>query len=291
MSNPESPSILHEVYAMRYSIWDTSDSDNMDDIKLYEELIRMKKAGQSGVLVTVVESRGSTPRKAGAKMLVRDDGSTLGTVGGGAVEQRALHDANEVFATGQPRSIVCELTEAHGMTCGGSLQLFLEPLARIPRLLIVGKGHIGQALQDLGTRTGFAVTMLEPPEVEQSGCDLRQELDCCLNEQTTYVVIACPTHHQDFLAARVMLETPPHFVGMVGSRRKRTSMETYLAENGCKETAIASVFTPVGLDIAAETPAEIALSILAQIVRDYRRHDQHFVSNSSGCRPIPTDGP
>ncbi|MBE0577215.1 MAG: XdhC family protein [Desulfuromonadales bacterium] len=262
----------------------------MDDIKLYEEMIRMKKAGRAGVLVTVVESRGSTPRKAGAKMLVRDDRSTLGTVGGGAVERRALQAANEVFATGRARSIVCELTEAHGMTCGGSLQLFLEPLARIPRLLIVGKGHIGQALQDLGTRTGFAVTMLEPPEDEQSCCELRQELDCRLNEQTTYVVIACPTHPQDFLAARIVLENQPHFVGMVGSRRKRTSMETYLAENGCRETAIASVCTPVGLDIAAETPAEIALSILAQIVRDYRHYDQHIVSNSSGCRPIPTDG-
>lgn len=246
----------------------------MEEIKLYEELIRLKKAGRAAVLVTVVESHGSTPRKAGAKMLVRDDKSTLGTVGGGAVELRALQGADEVFATGETRSIVCELTEAQGMTCGGSLRLFLEPLAHVPRLLVVGKGHIGQALQEIGGRTGFAVTLLDPPADEPAGSLLSQELTQRLSGRAGYVVIACPTHQQDFIAARAALESQPRLVGMVGSRRKRKSMESYLAENGCGESAIAAVLSPVGLDIAAETPAEIALSILAQLVQDFRQHDR-----------------
>lgn len=244
----------------------------MEDIKLYEELIRLKKAGQSGVLVTVVDSQGSTPRKAGAKMLVRADRSTVGTVGGGAVELQALDAAGEVIGTTKPRTITCELTEEQGMTCGGSLRLFLEPLAAIPRLLVVGKGHIGQALQDLGGRAGFAVTLLEPPADEAVFASLSRDLTGQLSDRTAYVIVACPSHQQDFIAVQAALESQPRLVGMVGSRRKRRSLDSYLADNGIPDAAIASVSSPVGLDIAAETPAEIALSILAQLVRDYRNH-------------------
>ncbi|HKL24758.1 MAG TPA: XdhC family protein [Desulfuromonadales bacterium] len=246
----------------------------MEDIKLYEELLRLKKAGQSGVLVTVVDSQGSTPRKAGAKMLVRDDRSTIGTVGGGAVELRALEAAEEVFTTGKARTLECELTEPHGMTCGGSLRLFLEPLAAIPRLLVVGKGHIGQALRDLGSRTGFAVTLLDPPAGEDASASLHGDLSAQLGDRPGYVVVACPSHQQDFIAVRAALESRPRFVGMIGSLRKRKSLENYLADHGIPDAAIAAVASPVGLDIAAETPAEIALSILAQLVGDYRGHDR-----------------
>ena len=247
----------------------------MEEIKLYEELLKLKQAGQPGVLVTVVESQGSTPRKAGAKMLVRDDQSTVGTVGGGAVELRALDAARQVFTTGLPTMVACELTEAQGMTCGGSLTMFLEPLTVIPRLLVVGKGHIGQALRDLGSRSGFAVTLIVPPgEEEGSDQSLQQELAAALAGRSGYVVVACPTHRQDFIAVRSALQIPAHWVGMVGSRRKRKSLDQYLAEQGIPGSAIATVASPVGLDIAAETPAEIAVSILAQLVQDYRSHEK-----------------
>lgn len=246
----------------------------MDDIKLYEELIRLKKAGRSGVLMTVVDSQGSTPRKAGAKMLVRDDRTTLGTVGGGAVEQRALRGAEEVFATGRSQIITCELTEAHGLTCGGSLRLYLEILTPIPQLLVVGKGHIAQALSELGPRTGCAVTLIEPPPVNQDAwpalCD---EIRTLANGQASYIVIACPSHDQDFAAARAALEADTGFVGVVGSQRKRKTMEDYLRAQGCVADAITAIASPVGLDIGAETPAEIALSILAQLIQNYRRQD------------------
>lgn len=246
----------------------------MEEIKLYEELLRMKQAGQPGVLITVVDSQGSTPRKAGAKMLVRDDQSTVGTVGGGAVELRALDAARQVLATGQPTNVACELNEAHGMTCGGRLTMFLEPLTVIPRLLVVGKGHIGRALKDLGTRAGFAVTLMEPPAEEEGSPSLTQDLTAALADRTGYVVVACPTHQQDFAAVRAALDSPARWVGMVGSRRKRRSLDQYLAEQGIPDTAIATVASPVGLDIAAETPAEIAVSILAQLVQDYRSHEK-----------------
>lgn len=245
----------------------------MDDIKLYEELVCLKKNGRTGVLMTVVESQGSTPRKAGAKMLVRDDRTTLGTVGGGAVEQRALRGAEEVFATGRTQIIVCELTEEHGLSCGGHLRLYLEPLTPVPQLLVVGKGHIAQALNELGPRTGFAVTLIEPPGNQEHWPQLREEISTLANGQASYIVVACPSHDQDFAAAHAALEAGGGFVGVVGSQRKRKTMEDYLRAQGCATDAIAAIASPVGLDIGAETPAEIALSILAQLVQTYRRQD------------------
>lgn len=243
----------------------------MEEITLYEELVRLKKTGRTGVLITVVESQGSTPRKAGAKMLVRDDRTTLGTVGGGAVEQRALRGAEEVFETGRSQMIACELTEAHGLTCGGSLRLYLEPLAPVPQLLVVGKGHIAQALSELGPRTGFAVTLLEPPANADAWPDLRDEISTLANGPASAILIACPGHEQDFAAARAALEAKVGFVGVVGSRRKRKTMDDYLSAQGCAAQGITAIASPVGLDIGAETPAEIALSILAQLIQNNRR--------------------
>lgn len=243
----------------------------MDDITLYEELISLKKAGRTGVLMTVVESQGSTPRKAGAKMLVRDDRTTLGTVGGGAVEQRALRAAEEVFATGRPQMMACELTEEHGLTCGGSLRLYLEPVAPMPQLLVVGRGHIAQALSALAAPTGFNVTLLDPPVSEQAWPILREKIAASTQSPANFVVVACPSHEQDFAAAHAALDANAGFVGVVGSRRKRKTMEAYLSAQGFTTEAIASMASPVGLEIGAETPTEIALSILAQLVQVYRR--------------------
>lgn len=243
----------------------------MEEITLYEELIRLKKSGRIGVLITVVESQGSTPRKAGAKMLVRDDRTSLGTVGGGAVEQRALRSAEEVFATGRSQMMVCELTEEHGLTCGGSLRLYLEPLTPVPQLLVVGKGHIAQALSELGPRSGYAVTLLEPPVNADAWSVLRDDISALANGQACSIVIACPSHEQDFAAARAALEAQVGFVGVVGSRRKRKTMDDYLSAQGCTTQALAAIASPVGLDIGAETPAEIALSILAQLIQNHRR--------------------
>lgn len=245
----------------------------MEEIKLFEELIRLKKTGQGGVLVTVVESEGSTPRKAGAKMLIRDNGTTFGTVGGGAVEQLAMKEAVQVSAAGQPRTITMKLTEEHGLTCGGSVRLYLEPLAQVPHLLVVGKGHIAQALQEIGPRIGFTLTLLEPPGEEAADFSLQEELERRTRNHPVSVIIACPSHQQDFIAARAAIEGRASFIGVIGSRRKRLSMENYLTAQGCTEVAIAGIVSPVGLPIGAETPAEIALSILAQIVKNRRMNE------------------
>lgn len=244
----------------------------MEDIRLYEELLKIKKSGQSGVLLTVVESQGSTPRKTGAKMLIREDGSTLGTVGGGAVELLAKDKASEVLRSGQSEVLDVELTEKHGLTCGGRVRVYLEPLARVPQLLVVGKGHIAQALQHLAPHVGFAVTLLEAPEDEKSDVSFADNFAQQANLQEVYVVIACPTHRQDFIAAKAAIDGAVGFVGVVGSKRKRQNMLTWLLENGCDKAAGEAVYSPVGLDIGAETPAEIALSIMAQLISKRRAH-------------------
>jgi xanthine dehydrogenase accessory factor len=247
----------------------------MEEILLYEELLHIKRSGQGGVFVTVVESEGSTPRKSGAKMLIREDGSTLGTVGGGAVEQLAKEKSIQVAKTGCSEMLAIELTEKHGMTCGGRVSLYLEPLTRSPQLLVVGKGHIAQALQQIATQTAFAVTLFDPPSEEHADFSFSELLaDREIKPHEAYVVIACPTHLGDFIAAKAALDWSAGFVGVVGSQRKRESLMAFLAEKGCSQSACEAIFSPVGLAIGAETPAEIALSIMAQLVSKYRDHEQ-----------------
>src|SRR5512135_1563283 len=118
----------------------------MHELPLYEEIIRLKKARVPATLATVVEPRGSAPRKAGAKMLVRRDGSIVGTIGGGQTEADTIVAAQEVLRRGQPRTLNFSLTEPHGAVCGGEVTIYLEPLVVPQHLVVVGGGHVGQAV-------------------------------------------------------------------------------------------------------------------------------------------------
>jgi xanthine dehydrogenase accessory factor len=254
----------------------------MSDAQIFAEAARLAAANTPFAVATVVACEGSTPRKAGAKMLVRGDGSTLGTVGGGKVETDVVSDALAALTDGQPRLYVLALTEEHGYFCGGRMQIFIEPFASVTELFIFGAGHVGRALAIAAKFAGFRVSVADergapsfpgpdgPADEVMVGTagTLLPQLDV---RPEAYIVIATSSHEGDFAAARAALATPAAYVGVIGSRRKRASLLQLLQDEGWPEEALARLRIPVGLAIAAETPEEIAISIVGQLIEDRRK--------------------
>jgi len=273
----------------------------MTDLKLYEEMVRLCRAGEPFVLATVIEQTGSSPRKAGAKMLLLSDGTVLGSIGGGKVESETIRAGREALGEGAPRMLSFVLTEEHGFACGGAMTLYVEPHGSAPRLVMFGAGHVGKATAALAKGCGFRVTVVdERPEFacrqEIPGAD---DLLCCTPEEAfgrlrldsnSFVVIATPGHLHDFAVVRGALKSGAGFIGLLGSRRKRETLLKILEEEGVTEEQRARVITPVGLDIGAETPEELAVSIVGQLVRARRNHGALRGGDPAGRRPVPADG-
>lgn len=276
-------------------------TDRMDELDLYAELLRLKRSGRAGGLATIVESSGSSPRKAGAKLLLRDDGSLLGSVGGGRLEEETLQAARQALAEGRPRTLPFSLEQENGMVCGGRVLVYLEPLKPAARLLILGSGHVGQALARLARPAGFAVTLVDasggggsarvdgfaPPDLS---CPPAEALAQQALDAESFVVIATPSHHLDFQAVQAALQTPARYIGMLGSRRKRETLIQFLQQRGCPDREISRVTTPAGLAIGAQTPEEIAISILAQLIAIRSHHEPVDLGADPRGRLVQPDG-
>ncbi len=273
----------------------------MDDLEIFEELIRLKKTREPAALVMVVESSGSAPRKAGAKMLVSSDGSVRGSVGGGKIEAAAIEAALQSLRDGNTRTLSFTLTEDNGFVCGGKVLIYVEPIAPSPRLVIVGAGHIGQAVAKIAKLTGIEVVLADPyggsteskvRSFSQADMNIQlSELDQLLSiTSDSMLLIATRTHDDDFLAVERALHTSACYIGLLGSRRKKTALKSYLAAQGITEDSMQRIVTPVGLDISAQTPEEIAVSIVAQLIQRRRDGDNTCVSNSAGSRSFPENG-
>jgi xanthine dehydrogenase accessory factor len=242
-----------------------------------EAALAAMKEGRPAALVTVVGTQGSAPREAGARMLVHGDGSIVGTVGGGAVEFEAMRQALEAIAEGAPRRYAPHLGKDLGMACGGSMDLFIEPLLRPPQLVMYGAGHVAREVAPVARQLGFQVTVVDArPEQATAerfpGCQLRVEaprehaarLHC---SPDTWVLIVTHGHAQDLEVLRALATQPLAWLGAIASRRKIATFFTTLREEGVPEDALARISSPVGLDIGAQTPAEIAISVAAEWVR------------------------
>ncbi|HSR36106.1 MAG TPA: XdhC family protein [Desulfurivibrionaceae bacterium] len=247
----------------------------MDDLALYEEIVRIKKERLPAVLATVIDSRGSSPRKAGAKMLIYADGTTNGTVGGGAIEAETVAAAREVVRDRASRTLAFDLTEAQNSVCGGEMTIYLEPLVTAPHCLIIGDGHVGKAVSRVAEQAGFLVSLLGKED------DLQPVLRRV--DHHTYVLVATSDHQQDFLAVKEVLTTPARHIAVLGSRRKRTAMEQFLKEHHFTPEAINRIISPAGLDIHAETPEEIAVSVVAQMIQ-VRRTNADKNRSTLACR-------
>ncbi len=273
----------------------------MDDTLIYEELIRLSRGGIPAALATVVESAGSSPRKAGAKMLVRSDGTLLGSVGGGRVEMETVEAALETLKSGAPRTLAFNLTEEYGHVCGGRLLVYIEPTCIQPRLVVIGAGHVGQALATVAVFAGFRVAVADDrPEFTTpdrfpdavtlftgSAADAMPHFGI---DAASFVVITTTGFEKDFDAVRSALTTPARYIGVIGSRRKREVLVRTLGDEGYGEDAIARLTLPVGLPLGGDTPQEIAVSIVAQLIQLRRSDVAPVLGDTAGRRPVPENG-
>jgi xanthine dehydrogenase accessory factor len=249
----------------------------MTELELYEEMVRLTRAGEPFVLATVVAHEGSSPRKSGARMLVRGDGGTLGTVGGGRIELETMAAASAALADGAARTLEFVLSEEYGYACGGGMTIFIDPQGRRPLLVMFGAGHVGRAITALAHGCGFRVAVVDDrPDCAVAGLlPGAAEIHCCavgdINgrlalDRESFVVIATPGHLYDFAAVRWCLGTEAGFIGLLGSRRKRETLLQILAEEGFDADQRGRIVTPVGLEIGAQTPEEIAVSVVGQLI-------------------------
>ena len=234
--------------------------------------------GRAAVLVTVIGANGSAPRRTGARMLVYPDETIVGTVGGGAFEYKLIEVAMEVFRTGHAQRYSVHLTRDLGMCCGGAMEAFVEPLEVNDQLFVYGAGHVGRALANVAVGLGFSVTMIDdrpdwihweerPEDVEIIDRDpilAVKQLDCNLR---SFHLVTTHSHHMDQLLIEQLLQRDVGWIGMIGSSTKRARFNVRLKAAGIDEQRFSKVSSPVGLDIGAQTPEEIAISIAAELIR------------------------
>lgn len=253
-------------------------------LDILQRAAELRATGEEAVMATVVASRGSTPRKAGARALFFADGRVEGTIGGGRVEHVVAALYNEVMASGQARLVEHQLTTELGMCCGGQMTFFVEPLLMKPTLLLLGCGHVGRAVLETAAPLGFDVVACDdraefavPERLRRArriidsfeGDELEAVSDIPWGERL-YIVIATCDHDLDQRLLEFCLTKEFHYLGVIGSQRKALKQQQRLAAKDVDPQRIAQVHCPIGIDIAAETPEEIAISICAELVAHRR---------------------
>ncbi len=247
---------------------------------IYQMLAEHEAAGKPVALCTITRTRGSTPRRVGSKMLVHPDGRITGTIGGGEMEARVIEIAQEALVDGVPRNLAYTMTDPQRGdpgVCGGQLEIYIEPIVPPPVLLVVGGGHVGRAVAHLGGWLGFRVIVSDDrpefctPENIPGGeayyplplAELPEHIEITAQ---TYIVLTTRNVKVDVAGLPALLDTPAAYLGVIGSRRRWATTRSQLLETGLTEAQLAHISSPVGLELNAETPEEIAISILAEIV-------------------------
>ncbi len=250
----------------------------MEDI--FEKLVELKRAGKPAALMIVTKTRGSVPRRAGAKMIVLNDGTTIGTMGGGDLEKKAIEEALEAIRKGEPRIASFTLDIEKGkldMMCGGELEVYIEPVLPEERLIIFGAGHITRRLASLMKSVGFNVSVVDDsqellrkdmfPEIEGLILtDMEQFARDLPSDPRTYIVLLSRGFSRDEKILNQLIQKDFKYIGMIGSMRKIMTMKEEIKKKGVSEEAFQKLKAPIGLDIGGETPEEIAISIAAEII-------------------------
>ena len=252
---------------------------------IFEEIVRMRERGVRAALATVVQAQGSTPGAIASRMLVPEEGSVLGTVGGGCLDAEVLALARKTLADGECRTFHYDLSgpeaEESGLACGGRVTVFVEDLT-LPRALIFGAGHVGQMLCRAAAMAGFRVTVIDDREAFANRHRFPEAAEILLRPLTgpfedlgvnasAYLLLATRGHKHDRDILRWAAVQPAAYVGMLGSGAKRKALFAELEAEGVPEASLAAVRTPMGLDLGARTPGEIALAVVAEMVAVRRR--------------------
>lgn len=247
---------------------------------IYEFIAELEKNNESGALCTVVKSEGSTPRHVGSKMLVYPDGKFIGTIGGGDLEHRVLDEAWMAMSDGQSRMLKYNMSDpsrGDPGVCGGTVEVFVEPILPPAMIVVIGAGHVGKAVVHLAKWLGFRVAASDDrvefctPE-STPGADAYYPVEMgklpehLKINRRTYIVITSRGSSVDALGLPSLLESNPAYIGVIGSRRRWLTTVKALKAKGVSEERIAQVHSPMGLELNAETPEEIAVSIMAEIL-------------------------
>jgi xanthine dehydrogenase accessory factor len=262
---------------------------------LYEEIVALRRAGRRGAVATIVSAQGSIPSYKTAKMLVRDDGSIVGTIGGGCVEAEVWQAAREVMEKERPRTLSFNLNQNPkydtGLICGGTLEIFIEPVLPAAVLYLFGAGHVAASLCKVASGAGFDITVVDdrdayanrerfPQANEVIAEDFDQALARLSPTESAYIVIVTRGHRDDMRILRWAVQTPARYIGMIGSKRKTIAIYRELTQEGIAADLFKRVHSPVGLDIGAVTPEEIAVSITAELIAA-RRHVERDLPHMS----------
>lgn len=252
---------------------------------VFDEIVALRSAGRRGALATITSVRGSIPSYQTSKMLVRDDGSIVGTIGGGCVEAEVWQAAREVMEEEKPRTLTFNLNQNPkydaGLVCGGTLEVFVEPILPVPVLYLFGAGHVAVNTSKVAKAAGFDVVVIDDRETyanrerfPEAREVIAQEYDKAFQRLTpgesAFIVIVTRGHRDDMRVLRWAVQTPARYIGMIGSKRKTIATFKELIQEGMEPRLFERVSAPIGLEIGAVTPEEIAVSIVAELIATRR---------------------
>lgn len=246
---------------------------------IYHKILEILKSGQVAAVCTVVATRGSSPLKAGAKMIVWENGQIFGTIGGGPLEQSTIEDAIRVINKRTPERIVHDLKAQHKMCCGGSMEIYIEPLMPSKKLFMFGGGHVGKAVVRHALDLDFEITVIDNRQEIFSDWsftgyhtvigDFPKVLPALPYDENTFIVIATPDHPTDNEVLAFCIRKPHRYLGMIGSSNKVATMKKNLLTGDiATEEELNRVDMPIGVEIHAVTADEIAISIVARLIQE-----------------------
>jgi xanthine dehydrogenase accessory factor len=249
-------------------------------VDLFEEIVKMRRTGGRGALATIVHTNGSIPSYESSRMLVREDGTISGTIGGGCVEAEVWAAAKDVMQKESPRKMVFNLNNEasydNGLICGGTLEVFVEPILPPPMLYLFGGGHVSMAVAKTASAAGFAIGVVDDRETFANAERFPMATDIHTSYEdafakihpnvSSYLLIVTRGHKEDMRVLSWAVRTEARYVGMIGSKRKVLSVYKALENDGYKPEEFERVFAPMGLEIGALSPEEIAVSIVAELI-------------------------
>lgn len=249
-------------------------------MEIYRAMVELEREGGAGALAMIIESKGSTPRHTGSKMLVYEDGHIIGTVGGGEVENRVIAEAKQAMLDGKSRLLRYNMSDpslGDPGICGGQVEVYVEPVLPKPAVVVIGGGHVGKAVAHLAHWLGFRVIVSDDrpeycspeanPDADEFVCSPMEEIPEHLEiTPQTYLILTTRGMNVDVPGLPPLLDTRAGYIGVIGSKRRWLMSRKGMLEAGIPEEKLKRVNSPIGLEIEAETPEEIAVSIMAELI-------------------------